>query len=67
MSNELARAFKKLKKAQTPNGGFWWFEGGWDGTFKGKTAENSVYVWKVTVIDVQHKRHELTGHVTLIK
>jgi len=30
MSNELARAFKKLKKAQTPNGGFWWFEGGPD-------------------------------------
>ncbi len=30
MSNELARAFKKLKKAQTSNGGFWWFEGGPD-------------------------------------
>lgn len=30
MSNELARAFRKLKKAQTSNGGFWWFEGGPD-------------------------------------
>ncbi|MBK7311128.1 MAG: hypothetical protein IPI93_10110 [Sphingobacteriaceae bacterium] len=30
MSNEQARAFKKLKKAQTSNGGFWWFEGGPD-------------------------------------
>lgn len=40
---------------------------GWDGTFKGKMCENSVYVWKVTVIDVQKKRHELSGHVTLIK
>lgn len=40
---------------------------GWDGTVKGKIAENSVYVWKIMVIDVQHKRHELTGHVTLIK
>lgn len=30
MSNELSRAFKKLKKAQTSNGGFWWFEGGPD-------------------------------------
>jgi uncharacterized protein YfaS (alpha-2-macroglobulin family) len=30
MSNEQARAFKKLQKAQTSNGGFWWFEGGPD-------------------------------------
>ncbi|MBL7895404.1 MAG: hypothetical protein JNK50_08960 [Bacteroidia bacterium] len=30
MSNELSRAFRKLKKAQTSNGGFWWFEGGPD-------------------------------------
>ena len=40
---------------------------GWDGTIKGKLAENAVYVWKVTVIDTKHKRHELTGHVTLMK
>lgn len=30
MSNELSRAFRKLKKSQTSNGGFWWFEGGPD-------------------------------------
>lgn len=30
MSNEMARAFRKLKKAQTSNGGFCWFEGGPD-------------------------------------
>jgi len=30
MSNEMARAFRKLQKAQTSNGGFWWFEGGPD-------------------------------------
>ncbi len=30
MSNELSRAFRKLQKAQTANGGFWWFEGGPD-------------------------------------
>lgn len=30
MANEQARAFKKLQKAQTSNGGFWWFEGGPD-------------------------------------
>ena len=30
MSNEMAKAFRKLKKAQTSNGGFWWFEGGPD-------------------------------------
>lgn len=40
---------------------------GWDGTIKGKVIENSVYVWKVTVVDTQKKRHELTGHVTLMK
>lgn len=40
---------------------------GWDGTVKGKNVENSVYVWKAIVIDIQNKRHELTGHVTLIK
>jgi gliding motility-associated-like protein len=40
---------------------------GWDGTVKGKTAENSVYVWKVIVVDTQKKRHDLTGHVTLMK
>jgi uncharacterized protein YfaS (alpha-2-macroglobulin family) len=30
MSNEMSRAFRKLQKAQTSNGGFWWFEGGPD-------------------------------------
>lgn len=30
MGSEQARAFKKLQKAQTSNGGFWWFEGGPD-------------------------------------
>ena len=30
MANEQTRAFKKLQKAQTSNGGFWWFEGGPD-------------------------------------
>ncbi|MBA3663162.1 MAG: hypothetical protein H0W61_03005 [Bacteroidetes bacterium] len=30
MGNEQASAFRKLQKAQTSNGGFWWFEGGPD-------------------------------------
>jgi len=30
MANEQSRAFRKLQKAQTSNGGFWWFEGGPD-------------------------------------
>ncbi|MCE3229241.1 MAG: hypothetical protein K0S32_3792 [Bacteroidetes bacterium] len=30
MASEQTRAFRKLKKAQTSNGGFWWFEGGPD-------------------------------------
>jgi gliding motility-associated-like protein len=40
---------------------------GWDGTIKGKIIENSVYVWKVVVVDAKKKRHDLTGHVTLMK
>lgn len=40
---------------------------GWDGTIKGKVIENSVYVWKATVVDTKKKRHDLTGHVTLMK
>jgi gliding motility-associated-like protein len=40
---------------------------GWDGTLKGKMSENGVYTWKVIAIDVQKKRHLLTGHVVLIK
>jgi gliding motility-associated-like protein len=43
------------------------FTKGWDGTIKGKMAENSVYVWKAIVVDTKHKRHEVTGHVTLMK
>ncbi|MCW3077090.1 MAG: hypothetical protein JWO32_1699 [Bacteroidetes bacterium] len=30
MANEQGRAFRKLQKSQTSNGGFWWFEGGPD-------------------------------------
>lgn len=40
---------------------------GWDGIYKGKLSENSVYVWKAIVVDAKKKRHELTGHVTLMK
>jgi gliding motility-associated-like protein len=43
------------------------FAKGWDGTIKGKLAENSVYVWKAIVVDTKHKKHELNGHVTLMK
>jgi gliding motility-associated-like protein len=42
---------------------------GWDGNVKGKgvVSENTVYVWKITTVDTQKRRKELTGHVTLIK
>ena len=41
----------------------------WDGTAKGgeEPIKDGVYVWKAEVLDVFHKNHDLTGHVTLLK
>lgn len=41
----------------------------WDGTVKGgeEPIKDDVYVWKVQVLDVFSKNHDLTGHVTLLK
>lgn len=40
---------------------------GWDGTVRGVLVQDDVYVYKITAIDNNSIRHELTGHVTLIK
>lgn len=41
----------------------------WDGTVKGgsESIKEDVYTWKVQVLDVNRKNHDLTGHVTVIK
>ncbi len=43
----------------------------WDGTINGKgdyeSTKEDVYVWKVQVKDVLSNRHDLIGHVTLVK
>lgn len=41
----------------------------WDGTVKGgnEPIKDDVYTWKVQVLDINHKNHDLTGHVTVIK
>jgi gliding motility-associated-like protein len=40
---------------------------GWDGKFKGDICQDGVYVYQVTVLDKNGKRHTRTGHVTLMK
>ncbi len=41
----------------------------WDGTVQGSSepCQNDVYVYKIYVGDVKEKRHEYTGHVTLVR
>lgn len=40
---------------------------GWDGTFKGQLAENSVYVYKITYMTKNSKSKTITGSVTLVR
>ncbi|HWY11587.1 MAG TPA: PKD domain-containing protein, partial [Bacteroidia bacterium] len=41
----------------------------WDGYVRGSSEpiKDDVYTWKVQVLDVFHKNHDLTGHVTVLK
>lgn len=39
----------------------------WDGTYKDKQVEMSVYVWKVRFIDINGDDHDYYGHVTLVR
>ena len=44
-------------------------ENKWDGHARGSEdpIKQDVYVWKVQVVDIFNKNHDLTGHVTLLK
>lgn len=39
----------------------------WDGRYSGKLVEEDVYVWKVNLMDIFHKKHVYVGHVTVIR
>lgn len=43
----------------------------WDGSINGKgdyeSTKQEVYVWKANVVDVLQQKHDLIGHVTLLK
>lgn len=46
------------------------FESAWNGTYSGRgntICENGVYTWMIIAVDVAGKKHERTGHVTLLK
>jgi gliding motility-associated-like protein len=39
----------------------------WDGTYKGTRVQEGVYVWKLFFKDINKKKHERIGHVTIIQ
>lgn len=40
---------------------------GWDGTFKGLPAKSDIYVYKCNFSDFRNKKHEMIGHINLIR
>lgn len=42
-------------------------DGGWDGTYKGKKAQQDVYVYKLIATDYMNRTLEKVGHVTLLR
>jgi gliding motility-associated-like protein len=42
---------------------------GWDGTAKGKaeTVQQDTYIWKISAYDLKNNKHNLTGHVTVVR
>jgi len=42
---------------------------GWDGTGKGKstTVQEDTYIWKISAYDLKNTKHNLTGHVTVVR
>jgi gliding motility-associated-like protein len=43
-------------------------EVGWDGTYGGLPVQDGVYIWKLTVGEIENARRiEKIGHVTLIR
>ena len=45
------------------------FRKGWDGTVKGgsKMAAQGVYIYKLSVFDLQGNKHPFVGHVTVLR
>ena len=40
---------------------------GWDGTYKGREAQDGTYTWKVTLLDLEGEEHFHVGHVNLLR
>lgn len=40
---------------------------GWRGTFGGNICVDGVYTWKIDFVDLNKKKHNYIGHVTLLK
>lgn len=43
------------------------FNVGWDGRYQGELVKQDVYVYKITVLDIFGDKHELFGHINLIR
>jgi gliding motility-associated-like protein len=39
----------------------------WDGTYKGETAQQDVYIYVITAEGMDHKRYNLSGNITLLR
>lgn len=40
---------------------------GWDGTYRGNISQIDVYVWKITLKEINGKEHSYIGRVSLVK
>lgn len=40
---------------------------GWDGSYRGTTVQEDVYVWKINATDINNEKIELYGHVTVVR
>ncbi|MDP2386708.1 MAG: PKD domain-containing protein [Bacteroidota bacterium] len=42
---------------------------GWDGKVNGKSdpVQEDVYIWKIMAYDIKNNKHNLTGHVTVVR
>lgn len=39
----------------------------WDGTYRGKKCQDGTYTWKLIYVDFLGVKHQLTGHVNLLR
>ena len=40
---------------------------GWDGTYNGKMSQDGTYTWTVKYKDLRDQKHELNGHINLLR